>query len=51
MPDLARVELRIPAELKAELEELAAEKRRSLNVTITMLLERALNVDPLVDSL
>ncbi len=45
MPDLeARISLRLPVTLKTELEELSAETRRSLNSTIVVILERAIEL-------
>lgn len=51
MPSETRISLRLPDNLKYELEALAIGTRRSLNATIVVILERALKLDPLLESL
>lgn len=46
-----RITLRLPLSLQAELKDLAAETRRSLNAMIVTILERALDVEPFTDDL
>ena len=43
--------LRLPAELHADLTTLAKEQRRSLNAQIVVMLEGALDLDPFIESL